>query len=594
MTIVIPSSFKNFGVGETNIDLLQLNTSTVLGDFTGTFNCDLYTNKGKIRVSPRGMFNTATDDVPVAIKPYNNKWVTAAGRYVYMTSTLNPSGGFTKDATASTPTDLDSRYTDMEIFNATTYAYGQLYVTGSGSNIYMYNGATWSTPVTGLSVVGNTPHLLCVFNNLMYMSNNLTDIVSWNISNAGNTVGNQNTITVKTANANNLSITFMKVAQNRMFIGTMSTLGGHGYVFVWDGISPITFDKQIELKSNGAYSCVVLNDIPYIIDARGFLMEYNGANFVEIARLPLYNKRLLSGANTFYNSRFIHPNGMTVSWDKINILVNNAVDTGIEPYCPSGVWEYEPSVGLYHKASFTNTGVGTTTITDYGQNYVTGVGALVDANVYSGAGSYAGNLLFGGSTAFSTGINTNDSLNTTQKWGYIITPEMYSSNIESMWGMVYARYRKLLNSADEIVLKYRSIVDIPTEQSITWINTSSFTASSSVITAGYAVGDEVEIVQGYGGGKSAHITSITNSGLTVALDDTFTGVGTNTATARFTHWIKLGTITPTTTLKPQFSKFSFPINNNDTKIQLKVCMQFLGNDELEQVQVVEKPEVIAS
>jgi len=591
MTIILPSSFKNFGVGEEVIDTLQTNTSTVLGDFVGTFNCDLYTNKGKIRVSPRGMFNTATNDIPVAIKAFLKSntpcWATLAGSYVYFSSSLNPSSTFTQDATSGTPTTGNSLYGDMEIFN------GKLYVTTGTNTQYYFNGnTTWTTLSVG---TGTCANLLCVYNNRMYMSDNFTNIVSWNTSNSVATIGNQFTISTKSGNNSFQSfITFMKVAQNRIFIGTMNNNGGKGYVYIWDGTSPTTFDKQIELKSVGALSCVVWNDIPYIMDTRGILMEYNGANFVEIARLPLFNKRQLTGANYSSNNRFIHPNGMTVSWDRINILVNNAVDLGIEPYCPSGVWEYDPSVGLYHKTSTTNTSVGSTTITDYGQVYVNAVGALVDANIYSDASTYAGTLLWGCSSTFANGISTNDSTNTTQKWGYIITPEMYSQNIESMWGLLYARYGQLLNSADEIVIKYRSIIDAPQELGITWVTTSSFTAGSSVLALGYAVGDEVEIVEGYGGGKSAHITSISANGLTVGLDDTFTGVGTNTATARFTHWKKLGTITPTTTLKPQFSKFPFPINNNDTKIQVKVCMQFLGNDELEQIQVVEKPEVTAT
>ena len=591
MTLIIPSSFKNFGVGEEVIDTLQTNTSTVLGDFVGTFNCDLYTNKGKIRVSPRGMFNTATDDVPVAIRAFSNTnvlcWAAIAGKYVYFSSSLNPSSTFTKDTNSSTPTTGSILYSDMEIFN------GKLYVTTGTNTQYYFNGnTTWSTISVG---TGNCNNNLCVYNNRMYMTDAFTNVISWNTSNIVATIGNQFTISTTTANNYYQSfVTFIRVAQNRIFIGTMSNAGGKGYVYIWDGVSPTTFDKQIELKSTGALSCVVWNDIPYIMDTRGFLLKYNGATFEPVAQLPLYNRRLLTGATYSNNNRFIHPNGMTISWDRINILVNNAVDTGIEPYCPSGVWEYDPSVGLYHKYSTTNTTVGTTTITDYGQNYVTSVGALADANIYSDASAYAGTLLWGCSSTFAAGISTNDSKNTTQKWGYIITPEMYSENIESMWGMLYARYGKLLNSADEIVIKYRSIIDIPTEQSITWVTTSSFTASSSVLALGYAVGDEVEIVKGYGGGKSAHITTISANGLTIGLDDTFTGVGTNTATARFTHWVKLGTITPTTTLKPQFSKFSFPINNNDTKIQVKVCMQFLGNDEFEQIQVVEKPEVTAT
>lgn len=591
--ITIPSAYKNFGVGEENIDLLQLNTSTVLGDFIGTFNCDLYTNKGKIRVSPRGMFNTSTNDVPIAIRAFTKSstavWAIVAGNFVYFNASLNPSSTFTKDATSGSPITCSSQYSDAEIFN------GYLYVTANEDKVYKFSSTAWTNFAPGFTAA--TPHMLCVFNNRMYSSDDFIKIISWDTADSVVTSG-QNTITTTTANNSFQSfITFLRVAQNRIFIGTMNNNGGHGYVYVWDGVSPTTFDKQIELKSTGALSCVVWNDIPYIMDSRGFLLKYNGANFEEIARLPLYNKRLLSDSNDPNNTRWIHPNGMTISWDRINILIDNAVDSGIEPYCPSGIWEYDPSVGLYHKTSCSNTPVATTTITDYGQVYIAKVGALIDANIYSDHSAYAGTLLWGAgyytdsSGTTITGVFTNDSTNTTQKWGYIISPETYSSNVESLWGMIYAQYGKLLDSADEIVIKYRSVIDIPTESNITWVNTTSFTLGSATT---YVVGDEVEIIQAVGSGKSAHISALSADKKTVTLDDPFTGVGTGTAKARFTKWIKLGKITSTTTLKNQFSKFSFPIGNNDTKIQIKVCMQFLGNDEFERVQIVEKSEVAAT
>ena len=595
--IHMPSSYN--WAGETSINMVQTNRSTVLGDFVGTFNMDLYSNKGKMRVNGRGM--KCPDDgtlagVPVAFRVFQNPnnsgafgWAAPIGAYMYFSNSKDPNGTFTKDATAGSPTDLDSRMTDMEVWSQSGGSY--LYVTANSTKVYyLSSGGTWANiaPLTGGAAA-----MLCVFNNRMYVSSTAQQIVSWDASNTISTAGNQNTIIIGNANE---AITFMRAAQNRIFIGTVNVSGGWCHVYVWDGVSTTTFDRIIPIQANGVLSCVVKNDVPYVMDTNGFLLQFNGATFDEIARLPVpWNKTLYDPQDNL-NTRFIHPNGMTVNRGRINLLINNVFyessPTDYE-FMPSGWWEYDPEIGLYHKGTPSYTATGGTTITDYGQQRIAMAGALQDAVLSTNNSGKEGNIIMGAqyytdNTTTAYGIFTNDTLNTTQKWGYIVSPEIYSQDVESMWGMMWVRYRKFLDSSDQIVCKYRSVVDIPTEAAITWTSTSTFTLTTATT---YAVGDEVEIVRGTGSGKSAHISALSADLKTITLDDTFTGVTTGTALARFTKWTKLGTITPTSTTKPQFAKLSFPINNNDTKVQLKICMQFKGDDELEQVLVVEKTEV---
>ena len=274
MTVKIPSTIEYFGVEK--IFTRQLNTSTVLGDLVATFNIDLTTNFGKIRVSPRGMLNTNTTSIATAFKPYNNNTASVwyaitrtgtTGACLSKSSSLNPSSSFTADTSTGAPSNIDVTKSDMELFN------GKLYVTsGNSTSIYILNGGTWSTITPTIDT--GSPHMLNAFNNRLYISNALTNVISCDVSNtfAYTSGGGQNQISIA-GYAAGLSITFIKSAQNRIFIGTVNTNGGRGYVFVWDGIDPVNFDKVIELKSPGAMACVVMDDVPYIMDAHGVLRQ---------------------------------------------------------------------------------------------------------------------------------------------------------------------------------------------------------------------------------------------------------------------------------------------------------------------------------
>jgi len=97
----------------------------------------------------------------------------------------------------------------------------------------------------------------------------------------------------------------------------------------------------------------------------------------------------------------------------------------------------------------------------------------------------------------------------------------------------------------------------------------------------FAVGDEVEVTRGTGGGQIEHITAISysNPTYTVTLENAVTGA-TGTASARFQKWKKIGTASNQTI---DFS--GFPIEKPSNWIQLKVVMYFTGKDELNEVEL---------
>jgi hypothetical protein len=529
-------------------------------------------------------------ELPIAFANYNGDYYFLTNDFVYMgDDDMNDT--FSKDTTSNSPDgETSSTLSDMIVFN------GALYISGS-NEIMKKDGTTWSTPVT-TNVTVSTPHLMTVYANRLYLTDNFTTIRSINTSDAIVATG---AFTLDTGLDNEQwSISFLESSKDRIWFGLTNKETGRGMVFQWDGKTEDTWTDSYELDS-GVASGTIVGNIPHIIDLNGKVMVFSGSSFVEKARLFKKIPKLLTGANDQSNLRFIHPNGMTTDDEgRLLLLITNETEQqGLyEDTVPSGVYEYDPEIGLYHKYSLSYSPVGTTTVTDYGQTRLSITpGALFFNKTTDPDSATNGTLLAGAivSTDANAGYSPqeyivciNDTLDTTQKYGYFITSKIFSSSVEDTWKKIYAVYEKLLNSTDKIVVKYRTSNDVPTEATITWLDTDTFTTNDDI--SGYVAGNEVQVIQGTGSGKSAHISSISESGgtYTVNLDDTFTGV-TGTARALFSKWIKAGEITDAN--PKNWQALTTPMGNTNPYMQYKVCMQFTGKNEMYKTRVISSPNV---
>jgi len=239
-------------------------------------------------------------------------------------------------------------------------------------------------------------------------------------------------------------------------------------------------------------------------------------------------------------------------------------------------------------------------VIDYGAMVIepNGAGALAYIKSDSSETDDNGNLFVGAQVLTNVedtinGIFIDDTNDTVKKFGYFITPKIFSKDVIDAWQKIYVRTKKLLSASDFITVKYRTVE--PTYRNlitangsrfwseIVWVNTSSFTVTASNVP-GLVVGDEVEIIAGDGAGKCAHVSTITGTTTyTVTLDDTFDGVTTNTARACFSDWKKIATLT---SQSDEF--FEFPIGVQSVWIQFKICMQHTGTNELYDLAVVNK------
>lgn len=602
MTITLPKSPNTYSAPVWN----QLNNTDINGTLYASFNLDLTENDGKVRLGKRLVINTNSDDVaeitsyPCGFTAYGNNKFAIAGASGIGYAFLNNNGSgvypsltpFTKITGANTPTDVDSLYSDIVVSN------GAVYVTGKGTSVYKTtdtsSGTTWSAAISA----GHTtvPHMLTTFQARTYMTDLNSQVISWD---ASDVVATSGAYTVQLGNSDANVITVIRASSNRIWICTVNTQGGKGYVYEWDGTAT-QVTKSYRLESSGALACVIKDDVPYIIDVYGNLLYWNGGTFVKITGLNrvhnklLYNPSASSGIGS--NGRFIHPNGMSIIKGKINLLINGTnidsstyLNNSIEETIPSGIWEYDETKGLYHKHSFSTAHSGDT-ITDYGQVKLFGAGALTEMNNSSTDASRDGTFIAGASYYTSTtitksGIFYDNSKDTMQKAGYLITVKLPAINengmpsIQNMYNNIYTMYRRLLNADDSINIKYRKEEIDSVIVTASWASTTTFTTTTDLSSL---TGYEVEPILGLGSGKTSHITLVVNNAgtYTVTLDETYTGAFT-TSQIRVQNWKKISDVNYS---QPTFDQGG--IGELANWIQFKITMIFTGKDELEKLIII--------
>lgn len=566
--------------------------SSSMGDIVETYNLDLTKNMGSVMVSGNYRGTVPIDSAtPSAFTYYSNEFYMVCGNYVYKGGN-SPSDPFTRETGSNAPTDIDNNTADLELFNGDMYVSG----TGGGDGIHKLSGSTWS--VVSASGLSNSTqmHLMKSFANRLYISDGV-NIVHLNTSDALSLTG---TATFNPKIDSSIYVcTMLEASFDSLWIGYLNTADNTGIIFEWDGSTEDLGIRKLILES-GPLAGTVKDNIPYVVDTRGRLRGYSGNSFVTVASLNNREDIIYQGVDsaTETTERPIHPNGITTNDNgRILFLFNNALapQSGGEPTTfdknvNAGVYEYDENIGVYHKYSTAHS--PNTTVTGYGDLRLVEAGGIFyrrpntspaenGALIY-GARTYTDDLLANSEYA----VYYDDNLDTKQKYGYFITSEIRSSNVADTWQKVYLKYKKLLNSADKIVVKYRTDVNSKTEFDAEWINTDKLMTNADL--SNYSEGDEIQIIQGTGSGKSAHIKSITEhgGGYNITLDDDFTGA-TGGCVAVADKWIKCGEATYSDGAR--WKELPIPKDNVSPMIQFKVCMQFTGENELYGLHVVNKP-----
>lgn len=569
----------------------QLNKGKYVGELWSSFNLDLEDEFGVIKVSPRmkladNSVSEANMGLPCSWRRFDDRMFMIAGTRVFKTGNsilLNET--YNEDASTGAKTNYSATISDMEVFN------NALYTTTTDELMKKEANAggtgSWSE-IDSAFTSETTAHPLCYFHkhNRLYYAD-LTFIASIDTSDAISS----GTYEIELGTSWKEVIVTMRATSNSIFIGTMipstgSSSGvGRGSIYEWDGFSG-TVSKRYELDSTGVVAMCIKDDKPFIIDSDGILREFTGYSFKEIGKLP-YETVLPYNGQSSVNDRFIHPNGFQVTKEgNFIVLVNNLLGDSagsILENMPSGIWEWSSQLGFVHKNSITYT--SDTTITDYGQNRLSAVGALFIFDRYSTGATRNGQYLCGATyytdaTTTASGVFYNDSNDVLQKFGYFVTSWFQTNQIKEIWQKIALRFREFLTATDKIIVKYRTRDDAPIYIDITWNDTVSFHTTTDI--SAYT-GYEVEILQGVGSGKCFHIDSYSGSSpWKVNLDDTLTGA-TGTGKARLQNWKKVISET-----KQDVESNITTIEPMSERIQVKCCMQFTGDNTLHELSIISK------
>lgn len=573
---------------QNNPIMKQSNSSSIFGDIIDSFNLDLTTDLGKVKVAKTLLSKKSTG---YGVSDFGGTQSLGVGGFdtfgnnIYMISGSRVwKGGNSPSDSIAIDTgspDVSIQYGDIKNFNSKLYVatYSKIVSTnGSYSDVYSYG-----TPGT---------HLLEVHKNRLYFSFDGYKVGSLDTSDTPVVSGAYSV----DLNLPGFTISFLKSDGDYLWIGLVNNLGGYNqntYVVRWDGSNTDVTTKHV-IQARAVMAGCIVNGVPHVMDCNGRLLGFNGAFFTELDRLPLKRNEFIFSIGTTHE-RGIHPNGMI--YDSINdeILINiaNVIDfTANVPRFynfPGGVWAYKKENGLYHKYSPSLQPIansGNTGLVDYGQYNVVLAGAISILGLRP-LSTEKGRIMFG-SVIFDTTIGdytttstvvlcTDDTLDTSKKYGYFTTREIHSSLITETWKQITALYKRLLTATDKIILKYKTRDDTPTQVNIVWTDIDRVTTSSD-LSATYSEGDEMQVIQGNGSGKSFHIKSISST--LVILDDSMeSGVIGLNGVANFSKFIKLGEVLYND--EQGYKTFTLSKQNISPKIQFKVCIQSTGDNELD-------------
>jgi hypothetical protein len=383
----------------------QPNNSYKEGSIWYTKNITL-DEEGIIKLSPR-MFNFFDDsETTTSIGSTNFDTPVAFGRYaegtMYVVTKDEPFNVSIGQTEKSISEDTSSNNPNLSSTSHGTWWQGRWYEsydTGAAAGVSYVTTGTWTAGV----ITGLTPgvrHYLSVFQN----KNNLA-------------VSNGNTVKIyDTSHSNTATLTLpadfevIGLTYNSYKLGIITRLGGdsagenkNSFFFTWDGASSEA-STGIDIGAISAISVFPYKSSFGIITSQGQVLYWNGGGFDKLVDFPFYFTKQRFGDNTNFTAY-----GDNVIADGDTLLINlgfnfDSMGTKGEKYIqnnPSGIWCYDPSVGLYHKYSPSNSrayfhwittgNVNTTTniITTSGTIPQTGSPLIVN----DGAGSAIGGIV---------------------------------------------------------------------------------------------------------------------------------------------------------------------------------------------------------
>lgn len=325
---------------------VQTNNGDILGVLNDSYQMN-YDKSGYARASkkPFALYSSDTDAnfaYLMALVYFDSSYVAVTTDKVYQ---LDLSGGTVTEQAAFVPsTTLSSDALVYQDAGGTD----QLIVT-IDNNFCRWNGSA-SVSYTLGSLTSGVPHPLCIFESkptydLAIGDGNKVNLYdgSWNKSST--------VLTLPTE----YQVTTLAYRNGYLFVGTKNIYGGEARIFVWNGDSA-NADYDIAVGGSWVFSMTpYLSTVAAVVDT-GVVGVITGNTYEVVGTLPIYHHPnfIWQGAGGLQlNGRVFH-RGMTAVGKNLYINVDGRTETGELPTMRSGLWIFDPDVGLYHAASNTS------------------------------------------------------------------------------------------------------------------------------------------------------------------------------------------------------------------------------------------------
>lgn len=352
----------------------QENKSDRVGSLAWTKNINL-DKKGYIKLSPRSVniFDDSENTSNVGDTDFNIP--VAFGRHIngnfYLATTDEPFNISLGNTSKTISEDSGSNNPNLNFQSHGVWFQNRFYEsTDTAVNYKSTNGNWTANAITGLT--SGVRHYMSVFasRNQICVSN-------------GNVVKQYDTTHANTVDLtipSDFEITGLAYNNSRMAVTTRLGSDSSGQnqesrFYIWDGAST----GAISDAGTGAYTTIAVK--PYkssfvILTSAGQLLYWNGGGFTELASFPIYFNELRWGDLL---NHFTYGDNIVIDGDTILINVGfnlfGVSKKGEEyiPSNPSGIWCYDPEIGLYHKYSPSNSRAILHTITSGNINTTTNI-----------------------------------------------------------------------------------------------------------------------------------------------------------------------------------------------------------------------------
>jgi len=320
--------------------------SDLFGNLVRTRNLE-FTKKGYLSLARKPFaFYTELQDgdfqTPIFIASDDSTYYVGTSDHFFR-SDLTGSFSFVEE-TGGTPPSL-SFNSDYAFFTEDIHVSGTTSVCS-----FDLSGGTWTSRITGLS--SSYPHPLCVSEHQQYLA-----------------VGNGNSVQLYDASYSLITtctvpaaqiVTWIRWKGNILYFGTRNIFGGEARMYLWNG-SGTGANAGYGVGCEWAMSGCLYEDTIAVAAISGQLLRFSGNGFTPLrtddgreVAFPVYYTGFPWGSSAS-TSNLMSPvasRGMVAKGRRIFIFADAQIQ--VPPYLltnfPSGLWQFDPAVGLYHKA----------------------------------------------------------------------------------------------------------------------------------------------------------------------------------------------------------------------------------------------------